>query len=728
MAQTYATTKHKWANDQEVAAIAVQEHAKANLTGVVPESTTLPLVDPDSDSSSEDSSSSGSEISMSDVSEASQVVETKSNWGKVKEAGSWKCEVCMVYNSPDQATQCISCESPRPGVEQVKEAPFSFGGAASAQPTEAFSFGAKSTSAETGGFDFTASASTSSGLFGGGGDSSEAAIFDFTGGSSDTNTTTPPSGGFSFGGDTSSSSKPFSFGEPTAAFSFGGAPPKKDVLEEAPKFSFGSPTKVDVESSPAPTKVDVESTQAESTKVVVESPTPSPLKEPIVVDHSTQHWKCSACMTQNDEHALECVTCGDEKQDTEEEASTWKCDACMSANTQEADLCAVCGSEKEENSSDVPIDQVNEVVVPTVLPPPTSPSTTWKCPGCMTKNKQSSVLCSVCECDQPELTPTTTAGVPPSMNTSPHSPRLQAVEPASKPASSPAIPAIRGDSKWKCSACTSMNAMDTQACAVCEMDREVEPTSDLARETWKCAECLAGQNNPDTCVCSNCATTDLQQRLVLFYTRMQPDKLKNVVKVAAKYKGKEEALWDQLRTKYKLEQVDQWDKLDGQASFQLEQASFQQSPSSFANTSALGNALTSPASTGFGNTASTSFGPTSFTKPTSFGSFGSFGGSASFGATSSLGASSSVGASPPVQPAFGAFPQPSFGSSSMFGAKSASSSGPVFGQSSMFGGAASDNQDPASREMTSEEKAKFTDIAQGGGFTSSGKGFAAFGK
>ena len=57
--------------------------------------------------------------------------------------GTWECEVCMVKNKPD-ATQCIACETDKPGTEKPKEAsktPISFGGTSTVNIT----FGKSST-------------------------------------------------------------------------------------------------------------------------------------------------------------------------------------------------------------------------------------------------------------------------------------------------------------------------------------------------------------------------------------------------------------------------------------------------------------------------------------------------------------------------------------------------------------------------------------------------------
>jgi len=57
--------------------------------------------------------------------------------------GTWECEVCMVKNKPD-ATQCIACETDKPGTEKSKEASktsISFGGTSAVNVT----FGKSST-------------------------------------------------------------------------------------------------------------------------------------------------------------------------------------------------------------------------------------------------------------------------------------------------------------------------------------------------------------------------------------------------------------------------------------------------------------------------------------------------------------------------------------------------------------------------------------------------------
>ncbi|KAJ3295895.1 hypothetical protein HDU79_008020 [Rhizoclosmatium sp. JEL0117] len=138
----------------------------------------------------------------------------------VKAASStakWECGSCMVLNDADKS-QCVCCETPKPGSEAVKPAAatslFSAAPPAPVSSTSGFSFGGSpaATPSGSGGFSFGTSTEKSvtdkpaetASMPGG---------FNFGGASS-----VPSTGGFSFGGITPATTKGgFSFGNTAAA-------------------------------------------------------------------------------------------------------------------------------------------------------------------------------------------------------------------------------------------------------------------------------------------------------------------------------------------------------------------------------------------------------------------------------------------------------------------------------------------------------------------------------
>ncbi|CAB9499361.1 Nucleoporin 153kDa [Seminavis robusta] len=142
----------------------------------------------------------------------------KGTWGdafkNVLDKNSWKCDVCMVQNNQD-ATQCMSCEAPRPGYENAaKKDDVSSSAAGSAIGAGGFTFGGGSAPAasgaiSSGGFTFGAPAAGTSSSAGGGftfgappssaslGKESKPSTFGFT---AQASAEASSSGGFTFGG------------------------------------------------------------------------------------------------------------------------------------------------------------------------------------------------------------------------------------------------------------------------------------------------------------------------------------------------------------------------------------------------------------------------------------------------------------------------------------------------------------------------------------------------
>lgn len=155
-------------------------------------------------------------------------------WGNIfsnqKEAGSWKCDTCMVRNTVD-ATKCASCESPKPGLSASEEAPAAPEMASgSSIGAGGFTFGG-STPSSTGGFSFGAAPG------GGTKDGQKPLGFSFGVG------TTPSAGGFSFKTSSAVSSSSSSIGK--GGFSFGGGEASMSPLgnEEQSSSSTVPPSK-----------------------------------------------------------------------------------------------------------------------------------------------------------------------------------------------------------------------------------------------------------------------------------------------------------------------------------------------------------------------------------------------------------------------------------------------------------------------------------------------------
>lgn len=174
------------------------------------------IVDEDSSSAENEDGDDAGESNAISVSSSSKAA--ASSWGGIfaTEAGSWKCDSCMVKNKPDVAV-CVACETPRPGHEDQESSSsekacaavsssngssigvggFTFGGAATSPST------ATTTSAP---LAFSGTSGTSTGAAQGGGFSfgSQSVSSASASGSSDTNkggfgVGTLPSGGFQFG-------------------------------------------------------------------------------------------------------------------------------------------------------------------------------------------------------------------------------------------------------------------------------------------------------------------------------------------------------------------------------------------------------------------------------------------------------------------------------------------------------------------------------------------------
>ncbi|ORX44491.1 hypothetical protein BCR36DRAFT_126265 [Piromyces finnis] len=303
--------------------------------------------------------------------------------------GTWTCEACMVKNKPG-ATQCIACETDKPGTEKKDDAKPTFG-----SNKLGVSFGGLSSSSSNKKTDDTSSSSK-----------------------------VTPISGFSFGGlsanssnkktdDTSSSSKVTSI----SGFSFGSSSTTATPSTKAPSSGFNY--------AAAGMKVE---TDPEGT------------------------WTCEACMVKNKPGATQCIACetdkpGTEKKDdakptfgsnklgvsfgglsssssnkkTDDTSSSSKVTPIsgfsfggLSANSSNKKTDDTSSSSKVTPISGFSFGSSSTTATPSTKAPSsgfnyaaagmkveTDPEGTWTCEACMVKNKPGATQCIACETDKP---------------------------------------------------------------------------------------------------------------------------------------------------------------------------------------------------------------------------------------------------------------------------------------------------------------------------------------